>query len=211
MKDFVFGVDLDGVCADFYGRMREVMAEWRGVDIDTLTPEVKYGLPEWGLLPNEYERLHRFAVTQQNLFLSAAPIKGAAQSIRRLGTEGVRIRIITHRLWIRHFHKMAVAQTVEWLDKHGIPYWDLCFMRDKALVDADVYIEDAPDNIRELESRGREVIAFTNSTNRDTPAAVRAEDWQMAEHLVRDRYYKWRMENGLPLPLAPGHQPPQEG
>ncbi|TCO59222.1 5' nucleotidase, NT5C type [Actinocrispum wychmicini] len=208
--DFVFGVDLDGVCADFYGRMREVMAEWRGVDISTLTEEVSYELPEWGLLPNEYTRLHRFAVTQRSLFLSSNPIAGAAQSIRRLGTEGVRIRIITHRLFIRYFHKAAVAQTVDWLDQHGIPYWDLCFMRDKALVEADIYIEDTPSNIETLQARGKAVIAFTNSTNKHMdPAPIRrVDDWNQAEETVRHQYYTWLRERGRPLPPAPGHQPP---
>jgi len=27
-KKIVLGVDLDGVCADFYARMREIAAEW---------------------------------------------------------------------------------------------------------------------------------------------------------------------------------------
>ena len=29
----VLGIDLDGVCADFYARMREIAAEWFEVDI----------------------------------------------------------------------------------------------------------------------------------------------------------------------------------
>ncbi len=208
--EFVFGIDLDGVCADFYAKMREVFAEWRDVDVSDLTEDVTYGLPEWSLLPGEYDRIHRFAVTQRDLFTSMKPVKGAAQSIRRLGTEGVRIRIITHRLFIRHFHQMAVSQTVRWLDAHAIPYWDLCFMRDKALVDADIYIEDTEKNIRDLEACGREVIAFTNSTNRDMhPAPVtRADAWEDAERIVRERYYEWRTKRKLPLPAAPGHAPP---
>jgi 5' nucleotidase, deoxy (Pyrimidine), cytosolic type C protein (NT5C) len=28
LKGVIIGVDLGGVCADFYGRMREVTAEW---------------------------------------------------------------------------------------------------------------------------------------------------------------------------------------
>jgi len=28
LKHLIIGVDLDGVCSDFYGRMREVAAEW---------------------------------------------------------------------------------------------------------------------------------------------------------------------------------------
>src|ERR1022692_4764522 len=117
LDEFVLGIDLDGVCADFYGQMREVFAEWRGVDAEKLTPDVSYSLEEWGILPGEYDRVQRFAVTQRDLFLEVAPIPGAPQSIRRLGTEGVRIRIITHRLFLRHFHQAAVAQTVMWLDR----------------------------------------------------------------------------------------------
>ncbi len=50
---------------------------------------------------------------------------------------------------------MAVDQTVAWLDANAVPYWDLCFMRDKELVDAHVYVEDAPQNIERLEKCGR--------------------------------------------------------
>jgi 5'(3')-deoxyribonucleotidase len=207
--DFVFGIDLDGVCADFYGAMRKIFAEWRNIDVEQLTPDVGYGFPEWGILPGEYDRVHRFAVTQRNLFLAMMPIPGAAQSIRRLGTEGVRIRIITHRLFIRYFHQVAVAQTVQWLDNHGIPYWDLCFMRDKTLVDASIYIEDAEKNIRALEDCDRKVITFTNSTNRNMNPAplLRSNTWADAEEIVRGEYYRWRQENNLSLPSAPGHAP----
>jgi hypothetical protein len=71
---FVLGLDLDGECADFYGKMREITAEWRDVDEAELDPNVSFGLPEWGVRPpagndpGEYERIHRFAVTQRNLF-----------------------------------------------------------------------------------------------------------------------------------------------
>ncbi|MFI5845852.1 hypothetical protein ACIA8K_39720 [Catenuloplanes sp. NPDC051500] len=208
-NQFVLGVDLDGVCADFYRKMREVYSDWKGVPIEELTEEVSYGLPEWGTLPDEYSRVHRFAVTQRQLFRSMEPIKGAAQSIRRLGTEGVRIRVITHRLFIRHFHEAAVSQTVGWLDYHAIPYWDLCFMRDKDLVDADIYIEDTPTNIQCLQDAGKEVIAFTNSTNRNmTPAPhLRADDWSTAESMIRERYYEFLDLHSLPKPAAPGCTP----
>ena len=135
---FVLGLDLDGTCADFYGRMREIAAEWTGRPVAALTADPDWGLTSWGLLEGEYERLHRFAVTQRDLFVSMRPIVGAPQALRRLGTEGIHIRIITHRLFIRHFHETAVAQTVRWLDNHGIPYWDLCFMRRKGDVGADL-------------------------------------------------------------------------
>lgn len=206
----MFGVDLDGVVADFYGRMREVAAEWLGVPADDLTEDVTYGLPEWGLQDGEYERLHRFAVTQHDLFSTMKPIKGAPQSIRRLGTEGVRIRIVTHRLFIRHFHQAAVAQTVEWLDAHAVPYWDLCFMRQKGAVAADVYIEDTPHNIDAFREAGTPVIVYSNSTNLTVPnePGGRAHSWADAEKMVRERFYAWLDDRGRPHPPGPGLHPP---
>lgn len=42
----VLGIDLDGVCANFYARMREIAAEWFEVDIKMLTESPSYGLEE---------------------------------------------------------------------------------------------------------------------------------------------------------------------
>jgi phosphoglycolate phosphatase-like HAD superfamily hydrolase len=93
--EVVLGVDLDGVCADFYSRMREIAAEWLEVGLETLTTDVSYGLDEWGIRDEDhYRQLHRFAVTQRDLFETCPPIKGAATTLRRLSDEGYRIRII---------------------------------------------------------------------------------------------------------------------
>ena len=51
-------------------------------------------------------------------------IPGARKWLQKLSDEGFRIRIITHRLFIEHFHAPAIQQTIEWLDSNGIPYWD---------------------------------------------------------------------------------------
>lgn len=40
--NLVLGVDLDGVCADFYGHMRTIAAEWLEKDISDL-PENSVG------------------------------------------------------------------------------------------------------------------------------------------------------------------------
>ena len=191
---FVLGLDLDGTCADFYARMREIAAEWTGRPVDELVADPDWGLTSWGLLDGEYERLHRFAVTQRDLFESMKPIAGAPQALRRLGTEGIRIRIITHRLFIRHFHETAVAQTVRWLDNHGIPYWDLCFMRHKGAVGADLYVEDSPVNIADLRAGGHEVLVLSNAANAHLPEGLggRARTWDELERIVGDRYARWK-------------------
>jgi 5'(3')-deoxyribonucleotidase len=183
----VLGVDLDGVCADFYARMREIAAEWFEVDIDRLAKKVSYGLNEWGIkTPEQYESLHRFAVTQRDLFTTVPMIRGARRYLRRLSDEGYRIRIITHRLFIQFFHETAVRQTIRWLDDQGIPYWDLCFMKEKDQVGADIYIEDSPSNLNRLRERGHFAICFANSTNTHI-APPRAKNWKGVFDLIKSR------------------------
>jgi 5'(3')-deoxyribonucleotidase len=183
----VLGVDLDGVCADFFGGLREIAAEWLEVPLESLTPDVSYGLQEWNLEPaGGYAALHRFAVTQRDLFAQLRPIHGASVVLRRLSNRDVRIRIITHRLFIKYFHEPAIRQTIEWLDRYDIPYWDLCFMKEKAAVGADLYIEDSPLNVERLRAGGNDTIVFTNSTNRDV-GPPRASSWVEVEELVLER------------------------
>src|SRR4051812_15228028 len=195
-RAFVFGVDLDGVVADFYGGLRPIAAEWLGVSIDTLPQRVSWGLIEWGVddAPGGYERLHRFAVTQRELFATMPPMAGAPQALRRLSIEGVRIRIITHRLFIKYFHQVAVRQTIEWLDTHDIPYWDLCFMHDKGAVGADLYVEDSPENVIKLRADNHPTIVFTNSTNSGLPGP-RANSWEDVVDLVLPALKDWRLHH----------------
>jgi 5'(3')-deoxyribonucleotidase len=94
----------------------------------------------------------------------------------------IHIRIITHRLFISHFHREAVQQTVDWLDNYGIPYRDLCFTGEKVAVGADMYIEDTPKSVEALRAVATTVV-FTNSTNRDVDDP-RTDDWDQVERLV---------------------------
>ena len=190
LKGVVLGVDLDGVCADFYAKMREVAAEWFERRVEDLPTDVSYGLPEWGIKGmDEYRSLHRFAVTQRDLFKTVPMIPGARKYLRKMSEEGVRIRIVTHRLFIHYFHNLAVTQTIDWLDAHGIPYWDLCFMKEKGQVGADIYVEDSSDNVEQLRARGFFTICFANSTNQGV-SEPRAKSWEQVYALVHEQAEK---------------------
>jgi 5'(3')-deoxyribonucleotidase len=191
-NSFILGVDLDGVVGDFYGAVRKIAAEWLNKPIEALTPEVSYGFKEWGLDEfGGYDRLHRFAVTQRNIFSDMEPIEHAPAILRKLSNQNIRIRIITHRLFLKYSHRTSVTQTVDWLDNYDIPYWDICFMKDKGAVGANVYIDDAPENILNLRSLGNQTIVFTNSTNRDLPGP-RADNWFEVEKIVMEAREEWK-------------------
>jgi 5'(3')-deoxyribonucleotidase len=187
LAGIVLGVDLDGVCADFYARMREIAAEWFERRLKDLPREVSFGLKEWGISNKEqYQSLHRFAVTQRELFKTVPMIAGSRKYLRMLSNEGARIRIVTHRLFIPYFHNPAVAQTIDWLDKNGIPYWDLCFMKDKEQVGADIYVDDSPHNIKRLRAQHFYAICFANSTNRRA-GEPHANTWDEVYQAVHKR------------------------
>ena len=119
------------------------------------------------------------------MFLTMAPIAGAAEALWRLSDAGVWIRIITHRLVGNWAHAKVVADTVTWLDDHRIPYRDLCFLGQKPQVEAAAYVDDAPHNVEALRESGNTVIVFDQPYNRDL-AGPRASTWEEVEMLVAD-------------------------
>ncbi|MCL2270800.1 MAG: 5'-nucleotidase [Treponema sp.] len=194
MKDTIFtlGVDLDGVVGDFYGSIRKIAADWLNKPLETLTTDVTFGLDEWGISEyGGYDRLHRYAVTQRNIFRDMEPIENAPAILRKLSCQEIRIRIITHRLFLKYSHRTTITQTVDWLDNYDIPYWDICFMNDKGAVGAHVYIDDSPENITSLRNQGCKTIVFSNSTNKGIPGP-RANNWHEVEKLVMEAREEWR-------------------
>ena len=120
-------------------------------------------------------------------------IPGARKYLNKLSDEGARIRIITNRLFIDYFHQVAASQTIHWLDYHGIPYSDLCFMKDKEQVGADIYLEDSPENIEKLREKDHYTICFANSTNVDI-GPPRAETWEEVYNLIHEYFDNLNVE-----------------
>lgn len=192
-NNFVLGVDLDGVVSNFVYDVRPHAAEWFGVPIDSLTDKPDYNFSQWGNgMPNGYPKLHWFAVTQRGMFINSKPMDGAPQALRKLSDQGVHIRIITARICISGHHAEIVKQTVDWLEKHGIPYWDICFMKDKNAVAADLYIDDSPTNVLNLRGAGKKVLVFKTSVNKGVEGPG-ADNWIDIEKLVLEE--KLRHEN----------------
>jgi 5'-nucleotidase len=182
---FILGVDLDGVVADHTYRFREILADIRGIDPESLPLERSWNFGEWGLGPDEYATLHRVAVMEYDMFATMPLIPGATEALWRLSDAGVWIRIITHRLYVHWGHAKAIGDTAAWLDMHRIPYRDLCFLGKKPQVEANAYIDDAPHNIEQLRAAGNTVIAFEQPYNRDVEG-LRASNWAEVEAIVTD-------------------------
>jgi 5'(3')-deoxyribonucleotidase len=203
-RDFVLGVDLDGVCGDYTRAFRDIVAAELGVDADSLPDARSWNFAEWGISGSEeFDRLHRVAVLEHRMFRHMPAFPGAAEVLWRLSDAGVWIRIITHRLYVNWGHAVAVADTVAWLDEKGIPYRDICFLGAKPEVEADCYIDDAAHNVIALREAGNQVIVFDAPYNEDVDGP-RARSWSDVERLVMDAVAAL----GVPLqPQLPGLDP----
>lgn len=182
---FILGVDLDGVCGNYTEALGVVVATERGIEPGDLPEPRSWDFAEWGLDRAGFEAVHRRAVVEHRIFRTMPVIDGAAEALWRLSDAGIWIRVITHRLAVNWGHALAVSDTVEWLDEHGIPYRDLCFLGAKPQVDAHLYIDDAPHNIDALREQGNEVVVFDAPYNRHVEGP-RATDWSEVEHQVGD-------------------------
>lgn len=185
-RQFILGVDLDGVVANHTSRFREIMADIRGVPEETMPMERSWDFHEWGFASDDYAHYHRTAVMEYDMFRTMPVIDGAADALWRLSDAGIWIRIITHRLYVHWGHEKAVADTAAWLDIHKIPYRDLCFLGAKPQVEADAYIDDAPHNIEQLRAAGNTVIAFEQPYNRAMVGGPKASTWTDVESIVTE-------------------------
>lgn len=182
---FVLGVDLDGVCGDYTSAFRQVVATERGVDPASLGPQLSWEFAEWGVDGTDFDRLHRVAVLDHRIFRTMDPLPGAAEALWRLSDAGVWVRIITHRLCVNWGHAIAVADTVEWLDRTGIPYRDICFLGRKPEVEADAYVDDGAHNVAALREQGNRVVVFDQPYNREV-GGPRASGWAEVEAWVAE-------------------------
>ena len=140
----------------------------------SLGPQLSWEFAEWGVPPEEFDRFHRLAVLEHRIFRTMDAIPGAAEALWRLSDAGVWVRIITHRLCVNWGHAIAVADTVEWLDRTGIPYRDICFLGGKPEVEAHAYVDDGPHNVVALREHGNDVVVFDQPYNRDVEGPARA-------------------------------------
>jgi 5'-nucleotidase len=197
--DFVFGVDLDGVCADYTAGFRAAVAADRGIDPDELPLERSWGFDEWGLSPGDFVRIHQNAVTEHRMLRHLPVMEGCADALWRLSDAGVWIRIITHRLYSNWGHAEAVSDTVSWLDEASIPYRDICFLGDKPQVEADLYVDDAPHNVTGLRKAGNDVVVYDQPYNQDIPSP-RASNWDELEAIVMEKVAAQGLLSQLQLP-----------
>ena len=155
-KPFVLGLDLDGVVGDYTAAFRPVVAQIKGQSIESMPDPVDFALwncPGWNIKDKaDYTELHRIALNEFHIYRDMPVYEGAIEHINQLVEMGVRIKIVTTRLFTKGDYHKVLTDTSIWLEKNNIPFDEICFVRDKPAVGAHLYIDDAPHNITEIQS-----------------------------------------------------------
>jgi 5'-nucleotidase len=189
-RKVVVGVDLDGVCANYYDALRRLVAEKYGIPEDKIeevypAPST-YDMAEWPDFEHNFIKYHSEAVVA-GIYTLMQPIQGASETLWKLSEEGYHLRVITSRFVKHGQNAQVIGDTATWLDKNDIPYRDIMFVKDKADVYADIYIDDSPENVINLKRTGRKVITFDAPYNKDLEG-LRAKNWDDVYQIIRQKF-----------------------
>jgi len=177
------GIDLDGVVANFNGGWITLYNEEFGTDIPVDAVDA------WGSPP----KLTHFAhmgefwkwssnIKGRSLFWHLDPFPDALPTLHDLDRAGHDIVILTTK------PDWAVHDTFEWIGRQGLPTTEVHVLDDKWTVSCDVYLDDAPHQIRDLPRHrpDRVVCRFVRPWNRPTEDTVTIDSWEDFATFIAD-------------------------
>lgn len=178
-----FGVDIDGVLADFQGGWAEAYELWWPGKLDFTK------LDKWDSLETEthFERREDFWTwtDDADIWRQLRVVDGAQGALYDLQKKGVMIELVTARKAIPR----AQAATYEWLDKHFGFVTNLAdrihHTGNKASVPCSLYVDDSPHELEKLAHAGKTVIRYDRPWNQgtDIPGAL-ARNWKEVTEMV---------------------------
>lgn len=202
MHPMILDVDLDGVCANYSAGLKQYLIDTHQLDPHAHVETNQYTFTKQDGWPfdnaDDYLNAHTNA-ERHHLYRHLPMIEHANTGLKRLAKNGVHIRIVTHRLFVSHMHRLVVSDTAHWLDAHDIPYMSLCFTSLKDTLHATAHIDDAPHNIETLIKQREHVVVFDQPYNRDIKDDInkvpRMYDWSDAsvDELI-EQLHRWHKD-----------------
>lgn len=140
----------------------------------------------WFKDDEEFKRIHGEAV-DEGLYKTLKPYENASKTLWDLVRSGYQNNILTSRFVNPGQHEKVVADTAKSLEINSIPHSNLMFLHDKTRFIADVYIDDSPRNLLNLQKDGRTTITYNQRYNQDVPG-LRASSWLEVREILRDLF-----------------------
>lgn len=136
----VFGIDVDGVIRDFLGGCVKLYNMHTGENA-TADDCFDYDLSKSFSVIKDARSWFLSGDRLKTLMLESRPFDGAVHAANKIG-ELSKVVLITNQIGTD-----AKIWTLEWLEKNGIRFDEICFLQDKSIVRGlDYFIDDKPEN-----------------------------------------------------------------
>ena len=132
---------------------------------------VWHGYQQYGCTREQWHEVFE-ALHDEDYYLAAQPIPGAAEALRRLLLAGHRIHLVTARGFMGQAENIR-RWTAEWVEEFAIPHDTLTFSQHKPATQADLgvsfdfAIDDGTHNYRALRAAGVRCFLLTVPHNED--------------------------------------------
>jgi 5'(3')-deoxyribonucleotidase len=167
-------VDADGVLYEWSKTARYMLRSYRDYDKDGPMGQESTSwdyIPQ-NILPQDWDWLWTEGV-RKGLFRYGHLVTGAIEGVNQLSLLG-EVVLVTHR------PKAAVKDTLDWLSYINLPFSGIHILTNqepKSMVDADILIDDKPDNIFEWVMHARHGVLFDREWNQKAQVGMRAKGW----------------------------------
>lgn len=152
----IIKVDVDGVIRNMFDNMCKVynncfnehmtVEDIFDYDVDIVFPRIREQI---GISAADYF----FKLYAYDLFLESKPYDGVKEALEKLRKEGHKVVIVTWQYTLDN--KM---NTLKFLFNNEIPYDDICFTRDKWMIQADWIIDDNPEFLLDEREKSKKIM-----------------------------------------------------
>lgn len=129
-----------------------------------------------------------FKKHNKEIFFDTPAVEKAKESVECLRYCHAKAVIITKQHGVEN-----KRLTLEWLDKNGIPYDDICFVNDKSIIRCEYFIDDHIDNFENVDARFG--ILITAPYNKRPDALERIKKISKCKEVLRfeniNDFSKW--------------------
>lgn len=190
MVDKRIAIDCDGVLYQFHSAFVYMANAYLGYDFDVERDWTSWMAVEKKMSAGDRKWMWDLGV-DLGLFRYGHVEKGAIIGVRELHQMGHELLLVTHRT------RRAVKDTIAWLNYVDLPFDQIHILSDnqpKSSIEADILIDDKPENLVDWANHGRMAIRFDQPWNRyityahhENAANIKlARGWKEVVDIVRE-------------------------
>lgn len=123
-----------------------------------------------------------FDRSARSIFLNSNPYDGVREAIQKLRNAGHKVVVVTWQFSLQNKY-----YTLLFFKKNKIPYDDICFTRDKWMIQGDWLIDDNPEFIEDKRDKSKKILINMPYNKKVIPFLQRANNLQEAVDIILKR------------------------